>query len=154
MSEIITKNKEENPAAKQWEGLTDQKTRNKHVYTYTSADHNHVNLDNELNRELDDQKYRSMTVNEAQDIAKQFGDIQSIDSKHLEPARGSKFDRDISADVYPQLEGESDYDYDARIANMQAEAYRDINGDAYTDAKKKENQALADIMKGGATGEK
>lgn len=65
--------------------------------------------------------------------------------KPAEPARGSGADRVISRDVYPQLEGESDSDYDARIYNMSAEAHRDIEGDAVTDAKKAENIAWADF---------
>ena len=106
----------------------------------------------ELNRAREDRDYyRSMPEKEALEIARKFGNVESRDSKHAEPARGSDEDRDISEDVYPQLEGESDYDYRARIGNMEAETLRDIRGDAVTDARKAYNTAHADFVQGRVT---
>ena len=105
----------------------------------------------ELRRAEEDRDYyRGVPEEEALGIARQFGNVESRDSKHLESVRGSGFDHNsaITKDVYPQLEGESDYDYELRLNNMMAEARRDIEGDAVTDAKKAENRAHADFMQG------
>ena len=127
-------------------------------YRQSRADYDYEKYEKaeaELNRAQEDRDvYRSMPEKEALDIARKFGNVESVDSQHVEPARGSIADRVIDEDVYPQLEGESDDDYRARIYNMTAEAHRDIEGDAVTDAKKVSNTAWADYRQGRADFEK
>ena len=171
MSESLRKNTEDNPMAEQWEDLASQTasdergdavTDAKKTFYTTHADYmqdratdeDRNKAKGELNRAREDRDYyRSMSEKEALEIAEKFGNVESIDSKHRESVRGSDGDRDISEDVYPQLEGESDYDYEARINNMRAETMRDIMGDAVTDAKKTFYTTHADYMQDRATDE-
>ena len=103
----------------------------------------------ELTRAMEDRsRYRGVSEEEALEIAKQFGDVESKNSRHIESPRGSHFDREISEEVYPQLEGESDYDYQARLDSMKEEVYRDLNGDALTDAAKAYHKTHADFKQG------
>ena len=68
-----------------------------------------------------------------------------------ESPRGSTLDRYVSRDAYPQLEGESDDDYRARLSNMYDETNRDLEGDAVTDASKALNKTTADYLQGRAS---
>ena len=68
-----------------------------------------------------------------------------------ESPRGSTLDRYVSRDAYPQLEGESDVDYEARLRIIRDETYRDLEGDAVTDASKALNKAHADHVQGRAS---
>ena len=132
MSESLHENTEANPMAKQWEDLADQ-----------MASHSTVDGKGDtvyLGREVDESERAKVE--------------ESGFEKPAESPRGTSYDRVIDEDVYPQLEGESDDDYRARIYNMTAEAHRDIEGDAVTDAKKVSNTAWADYRQGRADFEK
>ena len=125
----------ENPTAKQWEGLGDSDAvtdaRNalgEVVGEYMRGRASAEDMDRasaELDRAREDKEYyRNMSEKEAVKIAGQFGPVESKDSRHLEPVRGSRGDREISEEVYPQLEGESDDDYRRRIKDMREESLR------------------------------
>ncbi|MBP5648139.1 hypothetical protein J6X04_02530, partial [Candidatus Saccharibacteria bacterium] len=110
MPELLHENGEGNPAAKQWEDLANQ------IASHSTVDRK------------DDTVYLGREVDESERAKVEESGFE----KPAESPRGSGADRVIDRDVYPQLEGESDNDYDARIYNMTAEAYRDIEGDAVT----------------------
>ena len=131
MSESLRENTEDNPLAKQWENLANQMA-------------SHSTVDGKGNT-----VYLGREVGESERAKVEESGFE----KPAEPVRGSERDRDISEDVYPQLEGESDYDYRARINNMRAESLRDIMGDAVTDAQKTFHTTYADYMQGRATDE-
>ncbi len=131
MSESLRENTEANPTAGQWEDLANQ------IASHSTVDGKGDTV--YLGREVDESERAKVE--------------ESGFEKPEELARGSTFDRDISEDVYPQLEGESDYDYQARIRNMKAETMRDKMGDAVTDAEKTFNTTHADYMQDRATEE-
>ena len=131
MSESLRENTEDNPMAKQWKDLAEQ------IASHSTVDGK------------GDTVYLGREVHESERAKVEESGFE----KPAEPARGCFFDRGISRDVYPQLEGESDDDYLARIRSIRAETERDEMGDAVTDAQKTFNTTHADYMQHRATSE-
>ena len=126
MSEFLQNKEGENPSAKQWGDLAEQ------IASHSTVDGGGDTV--YLGRDVDESERAKV-------------EESGFDNPGESP-RGSYWDREISEEVYPQLEGESDYDYQARLDSMKEEVYRDLNGDALTDAAKAYHKTHADFKQG------